>query len=45
MSAPLQSKNDIERIEPFRRNIGPPVVRLALGGLPFKKALINTNLI
>lgn len=24
MSAPLQSKNDIDRIEPFKRNIEPP---------------------
>lgn len=23
--APLQSRNDIDKIEPFRRNIGPPI--------------------
>lgn len=29
MRAPLQSKNDIDRIEPFKRNTGPPVHKYA----------------
>lgn len=29
ISAPLQSKNDIDKMEPFRRNTEPPVKMIA----------------